>query len=112
MTNVFQLAQFWTVFIFAIISLAVCVYLYWITSVSSFMYFIYGLALVSLASILVFILGYMNAAAKLKLNAQEYELFSIQFQTALYIFPFISAAIGTNLISQAIVGSRRHKRDQ
>lgn len=112
MINVFQSAQFWTVIIFAIISLALCVNLYWIKSVSPLVYFVYGLVLVSLALVLVFILGNMNAAAKLKLNAQEYELFSIQFQTALYIFPFISAAIGTNLISQGIVTSKRHKEGQ
>lgn len=107
MAQIFQSAQFWTVVIFAVISLALCVNLYWIKHASPLVYFVYGLVLIGLALVLVFILGGMNAAAKSRLSAQEYELFSIQFQAALYVFPFISAAIGTNLISQAIVESKK-----
>ena len=107
MAQIFQSAQFWTVVIFAVISLALCVNLYWMKSASPPVYFAYGVALVGLALALVFILGGVNAAAKSRLSAQEYELFSIQFQAALYVFPFISAAIGTNLISQAIVESKK-----
>ncbi len=76
-------------------------------SASPPVYFVYGLVLIGIALVLVFVLGGMNAAAKSRLSAQEYELFSIQFQAALYVFPFISAAIGTNLISQAMVQSKR-----
>ena len=107
MAQIFQSAQFWTVVIFAVISLALCVNLYWMKSASPPVYFVYGLVLIGIALVLVFVLGGMNAAAKSRLSAQEYELFSIQFQAALYVFPFISAAIGTNLISQAIVESKK-----
>ena len=107
MAQIFQSAQFWTVVIFAIVSLALCVNLYWMKSASPPIYFVYGLVLIGIALVLVFVLGGMNAAAKSRLSAQEYELFSIQFQAALYVFPFISAAIGTNLISQAMVQSKR-----
>ncbi|MDT5063049.1 MAG: hypothetical protein QOH63_3508 [Acidobacteriota bacterium] len=110
MVRIFQLAQFWTVILFTFISIALCVNLYWIKNISPLMYLIYGFVMIGLALVLVLILGSMNAAAKFKLSAQEYELFSIQFQTALYIFPFISAAIGTNLISQAIVENKKHKK--
>jgi hypothetical protein len=69
----------------------------------------FGIFLVAVALGLVYILGSLNAVAKFKLTAAQYELVSFHHQVSLYIFPFISAAIGTNLITTAIAEHKKPK---
>lgn len=89
--------------------LSSCYFLYKRSEVSPAIYFALGIYLIAVALGLVYILGSLNAIARFKLTASEYEVVSLQSQVALYIFPFISAAIGTNLITTAKPENKKPK---
>lgn len=109
MENIFQSAQFWTVVVFALIALSYVCVIYKRDTLSAFEYLVHGLILIGASTFMVAVLAYMNAAAKISLNAQSYETFSLPSQIALYFLPLISAAIGCNLVSQAI--TEKHSRN-
>jgi ABC-type transport system involved in multi-copper enzyme maturation permease subunit len=116
MMQIFQSAHLWTVVVFTLIALSYVFWIYWRDRISPFEYLVHGVILIGASTFMVAVLSSINAAANIKLESQSYtqsyELFSIQYQIAMYFIPLISAAIGSNLVSQAITENKNRRSNQ
>ncbi len=102
MANILQSLQLWTVVVFILIAIGYLCFIYNRKSISPFEYFIHGIALIIVSTVMVAVLTLLNATTKFTADEKSYYLLTLQYQIALYFLPLVTAAIGGNLISQAI----------
>ena len=107
MLQLFQSLHFVVMVSFLLLVLIVYISLYLKKKLSPLGYLLGGMVLIILALVTIVVLGLADSGARQRLDAEAYSAFERQYQIALYILPFISAAVGTNMISQAIIENKK-----
>ncbi len=102
--TVFVEVKFW---LLAVLSLLAPVLIYGLLlrarSISRAVVLLFGLVLVALAGIDVYLLRSLEVLAKLSPSLADDAIFSSEVSVALYVFPILLGGIGVNVISHILI---------
>lgn len=102
--SVFVEVKFW---LLAIISLLAPVMIYGLLlkkrSISRAAVLLFGLVLVTLAGIDVYLLRSLETLAKLSPSLADDAIFSSEVSVALYVFPILLGGVGVNVVSHVLI---------
>ncbi len=103
--TVFVEFKFWALIIFSIV-LPACIYwrLLVARAISRFTVLLFGVVLVALSAIDVYLLQRLGTEAKLSSSLFDNSVFDSEVSLALYLLPALLAGIGINLVSHVLVG--------
>lgn len=104
MLSVFLEKEFIALIIFSVATPIFVYFLIWHKrSISRATVVSFGLILITLAGIDIFLLRILSEMAKISLSTLDNQLFSSELSVALYLLPALYAGTGINLISHVLV---------
>jgi hypothetical protein len=103
-TTVFAELRFWLLVLFSIaIPCALYAALLATRSVSKMAVLLFGLTLVAIAGVDVYLLQVLSASAKLSPSLADDAIFVSEMTVAFYLLPALFAGIGINVVSHVLV---------
>lgn len=116
-TTVFTEIEFWGLIAFSVL-LPFWIY-WWLLSrrsISSISVFFFGIALIAIAGVDVYLLQRLSTLAKLSTSLSDDEIFSSEISLALYLLPALFGGVGINLVSHVLlkrlsIAERKFKHD-
>ena len=102
--TVFVEVKFWLLAIFSLLA-PVLIYgiLLGTRSISRAAVLVFGLALVALAGIDVYLLRSLEALARLSPSLADDAIFASEVSVALYVFPILLGGVGVNVVSHVLI---------
>ena len=106
--SVFIHIQFW-VLLLASLVLPVAIYFLMlrIRRISRYTVLLFGLALIPLSALDVFLLQHLGTAARATRSLLNDKVFASEFSLALYLLPLLSAGVGVNIFSDVLLNHLR-----
>lgn len=107
-STVFTHLRFWLLVLFSLVlPILVYVVLFKRRSISRNVVPLFGLALVAIAGVDVYLLQSLATAARHTLSLIDDEIFASEISAALYLLPAMIGGIGINVVSQVLVAHLR-----
>ncbi|MGH8212443.1 MAG: hypothetical protein ACREPP_04325 [Rhodanobacteraceae bacterium] len=106
--SVFIHVEFWLLLLASMV-LPVAIYFVMlrIRRISRYTVLLFGLALILLSALDVFLLQHLETAARATSSLLDDKLFASEFSLALYLLPLLSAGVGVNIFSDVLLNHLR-----
>jgi hypothetical protein len=102
--SVFMEGEFYALIVSSIIApVSIYAYLMWRRAIGRGAVLGFGVVMIALSGIDVYVLRYLNQLARVTLSALDDKIFSSEVSTALYVLPVVFAGIGVNIVSHVLI---------
>ena len=116
-TSVFPEIKFWLLVIFSfVLPTGAYIALFTTHTISKRLIFLFGLSLLAIAGVDVYLLQILARSARLSPSLLDDQVFNSELTIALYVLPALFAGTGINLVSHALIrhlekAERRFERE-
>jgi hypothetical protein len=102
--SVFMEGEFFALIVSSIIApVSIYAYLMWRRAIGRGAVLGFGVVMIVLSAVDVFVLRHLNQLARVTLSVVDDKIFASEVSTALYVLPAVFAGIGVNIVSHVLI---------